>query len=69
MKRLLRRIYESELDLTIERWIAHRLGWCTVACIGRTKPPCGPDTTRPFGYEAIARGPLARRWWRWTSVR
>lgn len=62
MKRLWRRLYESELDLRIERWIGHRLGWCTDACRGRTKPPCGPDLTRLAGYQEARRG----RWWRWT---
>lgn len=63
-----RLMHRLEIDLLIERWIAHRLGWCTVACRGRTKPSCGPDTSRPLGYEAIVRDPLARRWWRWTTA-
>lgn len=56
-------IRDREIDLMIERWIAHRFGWCTVACRGREGAPCGPDYTRDFGYEEHVRG---RRWWRWT---
>jgi hypothetical protein len=54
-------IYESEIDLTVERWIAHRLGWHTKACHGasRCDPFAGPDW--PTGHRTALRG----RWHRW----
>lgn len=57
MRRLLLWIYRSEVDLTIERWVAHMFGWHTLACRGHQR--CF-DRVVEYGFESRFRG----RWWR-----
>lgn len=62
MKRLRsigRRIYQSEIDLRLERALAHLLGWHTDGCRGL---PCS-DPVRLNAYRLEHQ--LGERWHRW----